>query len=204
MTPPPTKTTEPGCSRSVNTSSEVIISSAPGNGSCRGFEPVATTMCFASRTSLPAATAFSAMKRPLVRTISAPIFRSEPARRSGRGRMISALRSIIAAQSSRARPTLMWCAPACAISCSVCAAATRTFFGVQPRLEQVPPNVPGSSTATESPALRVRSGHAHAGIATADHHHVELARRHWRPPSIVSCVAREHSGRGGRRMPTSS
>ena len=44
MTPPPTNTTSFGSSRSDSTSSDVIISSAPGIGSGRGFEPVAMTM----------------------------------------------------------------------------------------------------------------------------------------------------------------
>src|SRR5260370_875808 len=39
MTPPPTKITEPGSSRSLSISSEVIMCSAPGIGSWRGFDP---------------------------------------------------------------------------------------------------------------------------------------------------------------------
>ncbi len=44
MTPPPMKTTSDGREVSDSTSSEVIISSAPGIGSGRVFDPVAMTM----------------------------------------------------------------------------------------------------------------------------------------------------------------
>src|SRR5260370_23756138 len=53
MTPPPTKITEPGSSRSLSISSEAIMCSAPGIGSGRGFDPVAITMCLASSSRLP-------------------------------------------------------------------------------------------------------------------------------------------------------
>src|SRR5258708_5653756 len=58
MTPPPTKITEPGSSRSLSISSEVIMCSAPGIGSWRGFDPVAITMCLASRRRSPTRIAF--------------------------------------------------------------------------------------------------------------------------------------------------
>ena len=69
--------------------------------------------------------------------------------------IISFSRSISAAQSSLGLPTLMRWTWAWPISCRACAAATSTFFGVQPRLGQVPPRSRSSIMATFKPAFRV-------------------------------------------------
>src|SRR5690349_8272490 len=44
--------------------------------------------------------------------------------------------------------------PARSISCRACPAATRIFFGVQPRFGQVPPKSRDSIIATDRPARR--------------------------------------------------
>jgi hypothetical protein len=79
----------------------------------------------------------------------------EPARLSGMPAIICFSRAISAAQSIDAAPTVMpwWCARE--ISSIECAAATSTFFGMQPRLGQVPPRSRISIIATDSPASRV-------------------------------------------------
>src|SRR6266568_3743231 len=50
------KITDAGNSRSLSISSEVIMCSAPGIGSGRGFEPVAITICLASSSRSPTRT----------------------------------------------------------------------------------------------------------------------------------------------------
>ena len=69
--------------------------------------------------------------------------------------IIACSRSISAAQSRLGLPTWMWCALSRSISSSACAAATSTFFGMQPRLGQVPPSRSGSIIATVCLASRV-------------------------------------------------
>ena len=155
ITPPPTNSTLPGCSRSFNTSSEVTITSAPSMGSGRGREPVAMTICFASRVRLPTLTAFGPTKLALSRKRSTPRSSSVSARDSGMPLIISFSRSISAAQSSFGLLTLMWWTWAWPISCSAWPAATSTFFGVQPRLGHVPPRSRSSTIATVIPAFRV-------------------------------------------------
>src|SRR5690242_999136 len=63
-------------------------------------------------------------------------------------------RSIKAAQSSLGLPTAILWMPARPISCRAWPAATRTFFGVQPRFGQVPPRSRASIMATDMPARR--------------------------------------------------
>ena len=105
MTPPPTNTTLAGKLRSLNTSSEVIISSAPENGSRRGFEPVAITMCLAFRISPSTATAFGPAKRPRLRITSTPRRRIVSASEPGMPAIIAFSRSISDAQSRLGLPT---------------------------------------------------------------------------------------------------
>jgi hypothetical protein len=69
--------------------------------------------------------------------------------------IISFSRSISAGQSRLGVPTLMQWKCAWPISWSAWAAATRTFFGVQPRFGQVPPRSRVSTMTTLSPAARV-------------------------------------------------
>ncbi len=94
MTPPPTNTTLPGRSRSLNISSEVIIKSAPGIGSGRAREPVAMTMCFASMMRSPTLTVLQSTNLALSRKTSTPRSASVSASRSGMPSIIAFSRSI--------------------------------------------------------------------------------------------------------------
>jgi hypothetical protein len=93
--------------RSFSTSSEVIISSAPGNGRRRGFEPVAITMCLASRISPSTAMALGPAKRPRSRITSTPRLFIKSASEPGIPAIIAFSRSISAAQSRLGLPTEM-------------------------------------------------------------------------------------------------
>ena len=129
--------------------------SAPGIGSGRGFEPVAMTMCLASMVRSPTVTVFGPANAARSRSTSTPRSAMARASRSGMFSIIFFSRAISAGQSSVGLPTEMQCVPARSISSSAWVAATSTFFGVQPRLGQVPPSSRGSTTATDMPAARV-------------------------------------------------
>src|SRR5712691_6753274 len=155
MTPPPTNTTARGSSRSLNTSSDVIMCSAPGIGRARGFEPVAMTMWPASILRSPTATAFGPTKLAWPRITSTPRLAMRRPSAPGMWLIICFSRSISADQSKVGLPTVIPWTFARSISCSAWPAATSTFFGVQPRLGQVPPRRSDSIIATDRPAARV-------------------------------------------------
>src|SRR5262245_16876485 len=81
MTPPPTKTTSRGNCRSLKTSSEMIMCSAPAIGRARGFEPVAMTMCPAVMVRPSTRTALGPAKAAWPRMTSTP--RSAASERGG-------------------------------------------------------------------------------------------------------------------------
>ena len=109
------------------------------------------TMCSASRVLSPTATALGPTKRAWPRKTS-PRLPATPAMRSGTSATIACSRSIKRAQFSLGAPTSMPWTPAISISCKACAAATRTFLGVQPRFGQVPPKSHSSTKAIVLPA----------------------------------------------------
>ena len=131
------------------------MSSAPGIGSGRGFEPVAMTMCLASMARSSTANRFGPRNLTWPRSTSTPLSSIVSARDSGIPLISSFSRSISAGQPRLGLLTVMQWTCACSISCSACAAATSTFFGVQPRLGQVPPRSRSSTSPTFSPAARV-------------------------------------------------
>ena len=107
MTPPPMKTTSRGRARSFKMSSDVIICSAPGNGSGRGFEPVAMTMWRASIMRSPTRAALGPAKTASPRMTSTPRSAIRRPSEPGMWLIICFSRSMSAAQSSFGSPTEM-------------------------------------------------------------------------------------------------
>jgi hypothetical protein len=80
---------------------------APENGSRRGLEPVAMTMCLPSRISPSTATAFGPAKQPRFRITSTPRLFIRSASEPGMPAIIAFSRSISAAQTRLGLPTEM-------------------------------------------------------------------------------------------------
>jgi len=93
--------------RSLSTSSEIIMCSAPGIGSGRVFEPVAMTMVFASNVWSPTRTVVGPANRASPRMMSMPRRSMARVRSAGTSLIRSFSRSISAAQSSDGAPTAM-------------------------------------------------------------------------------------------------
>ena len=81
------------------------MSSAPGIGSGRGFDPVAITMCLASSLRSPTRTVFGPVNAAWPLMTSTLRFAIERARFAGMSLIMSFSRSISAAQSSFGLPT---------------------------------------------------------------------------------------------------
>src|SRR5208282_792456 len=178
ITPPPTNTTLAGRLRSLNTSSEVIISSAPGNGNRRGVEPVAITTCFASSVSPPTTTVLGPAKRPWSRITSTPRLLISCPSEAGMPDIIAFSRSISAAQSrARLADRDVMRHGALDLVERVCrrdqhllrhAAAVGAGAAEQIRLDH----------RDREPGLPRRHGDTHPGIATAEDHDIEAACGH--------------------------
>ncbi len=146
------------------------------------------TMVFASKVLPAASTVLGPKNFAGARIRSTPRSLSVSSSESGMPSIISFSRSMSAAQSSEGLPTLMQWTWACPISCRACAAATSTFFGVQPRLGQVPPRSRSSIRATFKSRFPRRHGDAERGIAAADDRHVIGFARHLDRPSRSRCA----------------
>ena len=83
------------------------MSSAPGIGSGRGFDPVAITICLASSSRLPTRMVLGPANTPWPLMTSTSRLAIERARLAGMSLIMSFSRSISAAQSSFGLPTAM-------------------------------------------------------------------------------------------------
>ena len=151
--------------------------SAPGVGSGRGFEPVAITMCLAWSIRSPTRIVSGPANVAWPSITSTPRFAIARARLAGISLIMAFSRSIKLAQSRRGLPTEMLWTAARSISCKACPAATRIFFGAQPRFGQVPP-IPRFDHRNGHAGAPHRTGHADAGVASTEDHHIEFLSRH--------------------------
>ena len=116
----------------------MVTSSSPGMPSGSGRAPVVTTMSAASNARPSTSTRPAPSRRALPCMVSAPVDRSQSSMRLATGSVKPRLRCMRAGQSIAGppvspRPSSMRALP------TASAAASRTFFGSQPRRAQVPP-----------------------------------------------------------------
>ena len=153
MTPAPMKTMDLGCSCKSRISSLVMACSNPGMGKGRGFEPVAMTVFLPTKVCPFTATSCGPVNLAGPSATWMPLFSRLLRKSSGTPSTKVCLRAMSFFQSSVAGPTEMRCSGASAIWCRHSAAATRTFFGTQPRKGQVPPISRDSTITADLPAL---------------------------------------------------
>jgi hypothetical protein len=164
------KTMDPGRLLSLSMSSEVIMCSAPGSGSGRGFDPCGDH----DVASLKRANADPNAIRPGECVLS--LDHLDFAARNGAREAFRDVLDYVLSRAIRARPSPV---SACRLQSSAAQPARcrerlsgsdQHLLWVQPRLGRVSPRSRGSITATH----RSAAGHADAGIATADDHNVEF------------------------------